>query len=76
MVTKLNKPSRRVPKHNVTCVPIARHRLDKHIPARVNAGKNRTSFTRQQINKHASLTVGVVFSVGSVQSGFQCSLRN
>jgi hypothetical protein len=49
--------------------PIARQRVGKHIPARANAHKNRTSIARQRISKHASLTTEVVFSMGSVQSG-------
>jgi hypothetical protein len=67
MGTKFDKPPRRVPKHNVTCMPITRQRLDKHIPVR----KNGTSLARQQIGKHASLTIEVVFFVGSVQSGYK-----
>jgi hypothetical protein len=48
----------------VTCTPIARQRLRKHIPVRANAGKNRTSIPRQRISKHASLTIEAVFSGG------------
>jgi hypothetical protein len=50
---------------------IARQRLDKHIPAQVNASKNRSSIPGQQINKHAWLKINIVFSVGSVQSGYK-----
>jgi hypothetical protein len=45
--------------------------LGKHISARANARKNRTSIARQRISKHASLTVEAVFSVTSVQSGYK-----
>jgi hypothetical protein len=50
----------------MTCMPIARQRLGKNIPARANARKN-----RQGISKHASLTTEAVFSVGSMQSGYK-----
>jgi hypothetical protein len=53
------------------CIPIARQRLGKHTPAWVNARKNRTFIARQQISKHAFLTIEVVFSVVSVQSGYK-----
>jgi hypothetical protein len=43
------------------CIPIARQRLGKHIPAGVNAINNRQSITRQRISKHASLTIEAVF---------------
>jgi hypothetical protein len=55
----------------VKCIPIARQRLSKHIPARANVRKSRTSIGRQRINKHASLTIEAAFSVGSVQSGYK-----
>jgi hypothetical protein len=55
----------------VTCIPIARQRLGKHIPARAKAGKNRTSIAKQRISKHAFLTIEAVFSVGSLQSGYK-----
>jgi hypothetical protein len=45
--------------NNVTCIPIVRQRLGKHIPAR----KNRTFIARQQISKHVFLTTEAVFSV-------------
>jgi hypothetical protein len=53
----------------VTCLPTARQRIGKHIPARENAHKNRMSTARQRISKHTPLIIEVVFSVGSVQSG-------
>jgi hypothetical protein len=55
----------------VTCIPIPRQRLGKHIPPCANARKNRTSIARQRISKHASLTEDAVFSVGFVQSGYK-----
>jgi hypothetical protein len=45
----------------VTCIPIARQRIGKHIPGRANQRKNRTSIARQQISKHAFLTIEAVF---------------
>jgi hypothetical protein len=54
----------------VTCTPIARQRLGKHIPVRANARKNGTSIASQRISKHTSLT-REVFPVGSVQSGYK-----
>jgi hypothetical protein len=65
---------RYIPEHRndiVTCIPIARQRLGKHIPARANAHKNRTSIARQRISKHAYSTAEVVFSMGSVRSGYK-----
>jgi hypothetical protein len=56
--------------HIVTCISIARQRLGKHIPAEANA-HNRTSITRQRINKHTSLTIEEVFSAWSVQNGYK-----
>jgi hypothetical protein len=55
----------------VACIPIARQRLGKHIPAQANARKNGTFIARQRISKHASLTPEAVFSVGSVQRGYK-----
>jgi hypothetical protein len=55
----------------VICIPIARQRLGKHIPARANGRKNRTSIARQGIIEHASITIEAVFSVRSVQSGYK-----
>jgi hypothetical protein len=57
--------------NTMMCISIARQRLGKHIPARVNARKNRTPIARQRISKHASLKIEVVFSLGSVQSGYK-----
>jgi hypothetical protein len=55
----------------VTCIPIARQRLGKHIPARANAHQYRTFIPRQRISKYASLTTEAVLSVGSVQSDYK-----
>jgi hypothetical protein len=60
----------------VTCVPIARHRLGKHIPARANARKNRLSIARQPKSKQSSLTTVAVFSVRLVQNGYKKVLGN
>jgi hypothetical protein len=40
----------------VTCIPIARQRIGKHVPAETNERNNRTSTDRQRSSKHASLT--------------------
>jgi hypothetical protein len=53
----------------VTCISVARQRLGKHIPAQGNSLNNTTPIARQRIIKHTSLTIEVVFSMGSVQSG-------
>jgi hypothetical protein len=55
----------------VTCIPIARQRIGEHIPAEANACNRRTSIAGQWTNKHASLTIGAVFSAWSVQSGYK-----
>jgi hypothetical protein len=56
----------------MTCIPIVRHPLGKHIPAGANARKNRTSIARQRINKQSSLvTMEAVFSTLYVQSGYK-----
>jgi hypothetical protein len=55
----------------VVCVPIARQRICKHIPAESNDRKNKTSIVRKRISKHASLTREAVFSAWSVQSGYE-----
>jgi hypothetical protein len=55
----------------VTDIPIARQRLDNHIPAEANAPNNSTSIARQRISKHFSLTIEAVFSSWSVQSGYK-----
>jgi hypothetical protein len=47
----------------VTCIPIARHRLGKHILAQAYARDNRTSTARQRCGKHASSTIKNVFRV-------------
>jgi hypothetical protein len=53
------------------CIPVARQRLGKHIPARANARKDKTSIARQRISKHASLTTETVCSAWSAQSGYK-----
>jgi hypothetical protein len=53
------------------CIPIARQRLCKHIPAEANARNNRTSIARQRISKHTSVTIDAVFSAWSVQRGYK-----
>jgi hypothetical protein len=55
----------------VSCIPIARQRLDKHILAEANACNNKTSFARHWISKHASLTTEAIFSAWSLQSGYK-----
>jgi hypothetical protein len=55
----------------VTCTPIARQRLGKHIPAQGNARNIKTFIVMQRISKHASLTTEAVFSVWPVQSGYK-----
>jgi hypothetical protein len=55
----------------VTCISIARQRLDKHISAETNSRNTRTSIVRQRISKHASLTIKAVFSAWSMQSGYK-----
>jgi hypothetical protein len=47
--------------HIVTCIPTARQRLGKHIPAQANSLNNRTSIARQRISKHTSLIIEAVF---------------
>jgi hypothetical protein len=49
--------------------PNARQRVGRHIPAGINERNNRKSIARQRISKHASLTIQVVVSAFSVQSG-------
>jgi hypothetical protein len=51
--------------------PVDRQRLGKHIPAEANARNSRTSFARQTISKHASLTIKDVLSLWPVQSGYR-----
>jgi hypothetical protein len=55
----------------VTCIPIARQRFGKHIPAQEYVLNNRTSIARQRISRHTFLTIEAVFSVGSVKSGYK-----
>jgi hypothetical protein len=55
----------------VTCISIARQRLRKYISAGANARSNRTSFARQRISKHTSLTTEAVFSAWFVQNGYK-----
>jgi hypothetical protein len=50
----------------VMCIPIARQRLGKHIPAQAYVHDSRPSIVRQWRSKHALLTIQTVFSVGSV----------
>jgi hypothetical protein len=57
--------------HIVTCRPIDRQRLSKHIPAQASARTNRTSTGRQRTSQHASLTIEAVFSAWSVQRGYK-----
>jgi hypothetical protein len=52
-------------------IPIARQRVGKHIPMQANSLNSRTSIARQRISKHTSLRIEVVFSMGSVQSGYK-----
>jgi hypothetical protein len=52
-------------------MPIARRRLAKHIPAEANAQNNRRAIARQRRGKEALSTIQAVFSVGSVQSGYE-----
>jgi hypothetical protein len=60
---------RKLKDNTVTCIPIAKQRVCKHIPAEANACNNRASIPRQRTSKHASLTKEAVFSASSVQSG-------
>jgi hypothetical protein len=55
----------------VMCIPIARERFGKHIPAEGNTRNNMTSITRQRISQHVSLTRVAVFSAWSVRSGYK-----
>jgi hypothetical protein len=47
----------------IMCIPIARQRLDKHIPAEAKAPNNMTSIAKQLITKYVSLTIEAVFCV-------------
>jgi hypothetical protein len=51
------------------CVPIARQRVGKHIPAKTKARNKRTSIAGQRRGKRALSTIQAVFTVGTVQSG-------
>jgi hypothetical protein len=55
----------------VTYKPIARQRLDKHVPAGANECNSRTSIAWKRVSKHAFLTIGAVFSAWSVQSSYK-----
>jgi hypothetical protein len=55
----------------LTCILIARQRLAKHIPAEANERNNMTSTVRQRCRKHASSTIGAVFSVRPVQNSYK-----
>jgi hypothetical protein len=57
--------------HIVMCKPISRQRLGKHILVEAKAYNNKTSITRQQISKHASLTTVTVFPVWFVQNSYK-----
>jgi hypothetical protein len=57
----------------VACIPIARQRVGKHIPAtHLPATIGRPLLGNGQVNTH-SWQHNIVFSVGSVQSGYKCS---
>jgi hypothetical protein len=51
----------------VTCIPIARQRTAKHIPAEANMRNNRIFIARQRRGKQALSVIQAVFSVESVQ---------
>jgi hypothetical protein len=59
-------PPRFIFVYSVTCRPIARQRIDKHIPTEANARNNRPSIARQRRSKHARL-----FSVLCVPRGYR-----
>jgi hypothetical protein len=56
--------------HNVTCTPIARQRVGRHVPTEAHARNNRTSNARQRSCKHKSLTIEDGVSVESVQRSY------
>jgi hypothetical protein len=60
----------------VKCIPIARQRLSKQIPAQAHSLNNMTSIARQRISKHAFLTIETVFSAWAVQSGYKEVVSN
>jgi hypothetical protein len=43
--------------HTVTCTPISRQQVGKHVPVEANARNNWTSVATQRSCKHASLTI-------------------
>jgi hypothetical protein len=55
----------------MTCIPIARQRLGKHISEQTNVRNHKTSIAKQVISKHTSLTTEAVFSAWSLQSGYK-----
>jgi hypothetical protein len=55
----------------VTCIPITRQRLGKHIFHNAYKCNRRTIFARQRTSKHASLTIEAVFSVWSDPRGYK-----
>jgi hypothetical protein len=52
-----------MPSYTVMCIPIARQRLGKHIPAGANARDNRECIARQRCGKHDSSKIQAVFCV-------------
>jgi hypothetical protein len=52
-------------------MPIASQRVAKQIPTKANAWSNRGSIARLRRCKEALSTIQLVFSVGSVQSGYK-----
>jgi hypothetical protein len=54
----------------VTCIPIARQGLGKHIHAGTNARYSRTSIARQRRGKNASSTIEAAFFVWSMLKGY------
>jgi hypothetical protein len=56
--------------NTVTCIPIARQRLGKYIPAGATRN-NRIFVARRRISKDAWLTIKAVFSAWSVQSCYK-----
>jgi hypothetical protein len=57
--------------HAVTCIPIARQWVAKHIPAEENARKIKTAISRQRRGKYTLSTIHVVFSVWSVPNCYK-----
>jgi hypothetical protein len=54
----------------VRTVPIARQQVAKHIPAKAKARIKSRYIARQRRGKQALSKIQAVFSVGSVQSGY------